>query len=93
MIMNVYAVFDRKAAVFATPIFLPNEAVAVRSFEDACTNPASQLSKHHEDYAMYCIGSYDDNSGELVALDKPKLVVSASQIVSMGSNFGIKEVA
>lgn len=76
MIYQVFSVKDDKAAAFALPFFLPRMEVALRSFRDAVKNPEHDMHRHPEDYALYCIGEYDDATGALQPCE-PVLVARA----------------
>lgn len=76
MIYQVFSVKDSKAAAFALPFFLPRMEVALRSFRDAVRNPEHDMHKHPEDYALYCLGEFNDETGELLKVE-PVLVARA----------------
>lgn len=78
--LEVFAVLDKKAAAYGTPMFVTTVGLATRGFEDACQNPQGPLVQHAEDYSLHHIGSYDPNSGELKSLPLPKFVISAIQV-------------
>lgn len=80
MILNVYSVFDAKLAVFGKPWYGLNDAGAIREFSDAVndgSNPNNQWHRHPEDFSLYHLGAFDDQTGELMS-DKPKSLVTAS---------------
>jgi len=60
MKLEMFSVFDYKAAAFLPPFFMANGAVACRSFQEACNDPNSQFYKHPEDYTLYSLGHFDD---------------------------------
>ena len=68
---NLYAIKDAKAEVFADIFQLPNNAIALRKFSEACTDEKSELHKYPEDFALYLIGSYDNETGHLSAPEQP----------------------
>lgn len=74
---QVFAVLDTKVGSFAQPFFAQNSAVALRMFLDAATDPNTQLGKHPEDFFLYRLGSFDEESGYLEALVKPENLGSA----------------
>jgi len=76
MIYQVFSVRDSKAAAYALPFFLPRMEIALRSFRDAVKNPEHDMHRHPEDYALYCIGEYDDATGQMSAVE-PVLVAQA----------------
>lgn len=77
MIYQVFAVKDSKAAAFALPFFLPRMEVALRSFRDAIKDPKHDMSRHPEDYSLWCLGEFDDNTGEMKPVE-PVLVARAT---------------
>lgn len=62
----VCAIFDAKAGVYSNPFYSINVQVATRDFNHACTDPNSGLSLHPEDYTLYALATFDDESGLFV---------------------------
>ena len=60
---NAYVIFDLKAKLYNAPFFLLNDQVALRTAQQLVEDPKSEVFHHPEDYAMFKIGSYDDQSG------------------------------
>lgn len=77
MIYQVFSVKDLKAAAFAPPFFMHRMEVAVRAFRDALRDPSHPMAQHPEDYVLYCLGEFDDNTGALLGIDEPILVSTA----------------
>lgn len=75
MELIIVAVRDRAADVFAQPNFVHSVGGAIRSFSDEINRVAHDnvLNKHPEDFDLYQLGVYDDNSGLFVS-DKPKQI-------------------
>lgn len=72
MKLKVFAVYDSKSENFGTPMFMLTEGVATRSFEDECNRKESQLYQHPEDYGLFHIADYEDQSGVITPLKQPK---------------------
>lgn len=70
----IVAVRDRAVDAFSRPFFVPTVGAAVRSFRDEVNKPDSPMYAHPEDYDLYEIGRFEDNTGELVPLDRPRQV-------------------
>lgn len=70
MIFFVYAIQDAKAEAFMNPFFKPTRAMAQRDFELACQDPNSLMSKTPQDFQLFELGQFDDDTGEL----KPTMV-------------------
>jgi len=81
MILKVFAVRDMKAQAFLQPFYSPSLGSALRAFGDAVGDVSCPFSKHPEDYVLYEIGAYDDNSGDLESLSPVKLLGCASDFV------------
>lgn len=73
-VYHICAVRDRAMDAFMQPIFVPAVGLAVRSFIDEVNRSESPMFMHPEDYDLFEIGSYDDETGFLTALDRPRLV-------------------
>lgn len=80
MILKAFSIRDSKADVFNTPFFQKTHGEAERSFKQLIQDDKSMLSKYPEDYDLYFIGEYDDNTGKLVTLDTPQHLVKAMQL-------------
>jgi len=70
MIHKIYSVFDSKAESY-TPPFVDNaEGRALRTFADCCNDQGHQFGKHPEDYTLFCLGEFNDDTG---AIDQDKI--------------------
>lgn len=81
MIINAYAIQDRKASVFNTPFFAVSHGVACRSFSDVANDPNTTIYRHAADFALYHIGTFDDASGRLLPAELPAHVADASSFI------------
>jgi hypothetical protein len=70
MKINSYILFDKQAKKFNTPMFLENDAVAIRTIKNELMNPNSQISLSPDDFAIYTNGIYDDSNGEFTYRDE-----------------------
>lgn len=59
------AIFDSKAKAFMPPFFQVNEHVARRTFSNIANTAGHQIARNPEDFVMFIIGTFDDESGEL----------------------------
>ena len=82
MKLMVFSVFDTKAGAYASPFFMSNQAQASRDFGDAVQNPKLHLNKHPEDFSLYCLGIFDDNSGKIESFDTPDHVCNAVDFIN-----------
>lgn len=81
MILKVCAVYDLKAKAYMQPFFGGNVGSAMRGFGDEVTREGSPIAKHPEDYQLFELGNFDDNSGVIVGIVPCKLLCSANDYV------------
>lgn len=79
--LQIFSIFDAKAAAFFTPFFLPTEGMAVRQFQDMVNDNESHLSKHPEDYTLFHLGEFLDGDGLLAAEKPPVALVNGAACV------------
>lgn len=71
MILGLFSIFDEKAGAFAHPLTFRSKGEAIRAFTDAVNAPDSPFFKHPNDFYMYKLGEYDDNSGVVQPMKEP----------------------
>ncbi len=76
MKQKIFTVLDSKAMAYLPPFFLPNEAVAKRIFGDMVTDITHQFGKHPEDFSMYYLGEFDDQSSIISEAKNAPVLVS-----------------
>lgn len=82
MELKMYSIRDAKSEVFNPPFFNKTHGEAERNFQMLCNDEKSNVAKFPEDYDLYYLGSYDDNSGKCAPLDSPHHLVKAVQLVA-----------
>lgn len=65
MRLYAFSVLDKKAEFFSTPFFTRSLGEAIRGFGDEARNPESQLAKHPNDFELYHIGFFSQETGAL----------------------------
>ena len=64
MDLKIYTIFDQKADAYLNPFFLPNDALATRTFKDCTNDDNHAFGKNPEDYTLFNLGSFDTNTGK-----------------------------
>lgn len=64
MIHQIFTIHDAKAAAYLPPFILPNAEMAKRIFTDCVNSEDHQFAKHPEDYTLFRLGTFDDNSAQ-----------------------------
>ena len=82
MHLFVVCVKDRAAEVFNRPFFVPHRNVAIRDFTDEVNRAAAdnQLNKHPDDFDLYLLGDFNDNTGEF-SISTPQVLVRAKAVL------------
>lgn len=70
MITNLYAIYDSKAKIYNAPFSLINDQVALRSATQMANDPSTQCCKNPEDFTIFSIGTYDDQTAQIKVSEK-----------------------
>ena len=76
MKLNAYSIHDAQVSAFAQPFFSPTHGSALRAFSDHVNDGNSAPNKHPGDFSIYHLGTYEDSTGDLVAI-KPTRIGTA----------------
>lgn len=82
MILEVYSVHDAAVGAFNAPLFFRSRGEAVRSFQNAVTNEASQFRDHAADYSFWKVGLFDDSNGYLTAIENERVCGASDFVVA-----------
>lgn len=76
------SVKDRAADAYGRPMFVPSVGVAIRSFSDEVNrkDADNQLYNHPDDFDLYELGEFDDNTGLFALYEQPKLLSLGKQV-------------
>lgn len=85
MTLKMFAIYDVKGQFFSQPFVAATNAAGMRQFGDLVNNPNTLFAAHPKDYALYEIGSYDDQTADL---QKHK----TNTMLAMGNDFIQKPV-
>lgn len=85
MLHYVISVKDRAADVFNRPFIVPHRNVAIRDFTDEVNRSAAdnQLNKHPDDFDLYLLGQFDDNTGKFSNEGDPAVLVRGKDVKSV----------
>lgn len=81
MVLKVFSIRDQKAEVFNTPFYKKTHGEAERDFRSVVNDEKSSLNKYPEDFDLYYLGEYCDNSGTFKSVDTPQHVIKAVSCV------------
>lgn len=77
MSLKIFTVYDLKACVYLRPVFAVNAGAALRDFGgEVSGNEKSMLFAHPEDFQLFEIGEFNDETGEIKGLVPVKFLAS-----------------
>lgn len=81
MICNVYSIRDNKTA-FMQPMLDINDKAAIRNFKLAVANSptGASMAVYPEDFDLYRIGTFDNETGVVSPTTVPELIYSGGNL-------------
>ena len=67
MKLNAYTIYDVASGVYMRPFFSQADGQAIRGFKDIATDADHEIGKHPEDYKLFRIGAFNDNTGKMTS--------------------------
>jgi len=65
MKIKLFTILDHKAEAYLPPFQQPSTNMAIRLFSDSVCDETHAFNKHPEDYTLFEIGSFDDDSATI----------------------------
>jgi len=85
--VRIYSLLDKKVPCFTPPYHAPSDGVALRNLSTIVTDPKSQLCLYAGDYDLYYLGDMDENLGQLIPCNPPRIVMSLLNLkISLEAN-------
>lgn len=82
--MNVYSIFDRKLRQYGQLMLERNDFALQRGLADGIrANGEALLAKHPEDFDLYQVGEFNEETGVLQRLEVPRLSVNLLELVAV----------
>jgi len=81
MNIEILAIRDHKINTFMTPFTAVHLGQALRSWEELVNDPKTTIAKYPNDFCLYRLGHFDDDSGQLTSLPVPEMIASASDYI------------
>lgn len=78
MKQHIFSIFDSKTSYFQLPFFSPTIPSGVRLFRNLVSDVSTLVSKYSEDFILFRIGEFDDESGEVSSVVPENLGSGAS---------------
>lgn len=90
--LGIYTIYDRKGETYMGLMTHPNDAVASRSLRlEFEQKPLQPIVKFADDYDLFCLGAYDEQSGQIRPIYPGRLVCSCRTLVHDAVDQGSEE--
>lgn len=66
--MKILSIYDKATRCYMRPFFCVTLSHGTRLFSDLLTEPNHEVSRHPEDYSLFYIGEWDDQTGSIVSV-------------------------
>lgn len=80
MKLYLFSVYDKVSKMYVDLFTSQTKESAQRSFNSAAFNRGTMLSKFPSDFALYCLGEFDNATGEVCGMPTPELVQNCVEI-------------
>lgn len=77
---DMFAVWDSKMSAFLPPFSLPNVGLASRWFHQAVNGGVPDWNKYAEDFTLFRLGTFEDETGRMKSFDAPESICTALSI-------------
>lgn len=81
MVLKMFCMYDRKSLIYNPPLFCHNSGHALRVFTDIFRQADSVVGRYPDDFQVWEIGTFDDQTGATVALLKPHLLCAGTELM------------
>ncbi len=76
-----YAVFDRKADLYAQPFLEIKDGTAIRAIQDLVINNKDHpFAKHPSDFSLHRLGEFDEVTGVISGQEKPSKIIEVDNL-------------
>lgn len=80
MKLQVFSLYDEKAKAFNTPQYMAHKGEAIRALQTTLDQKESMIAKYPADYSLFKLGDFETNTGEIIGITPPELVLRAVEL-------------
>lgn len=77
VVYKLFSVYDTKAQAYLNPMVMRSAGEAIRAFSAACVDPEHDFHKYCEDYTLFEIGLWDQNTCAISSYPTPQSLCKA----------------
>ena len=73
--MRMYSIYDTIANAYQNPLYAVNDGAAIRIFTEAVNDPKTYLNQAPNDYVIYYVGTFDEQTGCITTDENPRKII------------------
>lgn len=81
MLLEIFSIKDKIINTYKTPFYAINRNEAIRLVRNAASDTNSLLHKNPEDFELYAVGIFDDETGKITTEMVPDYVMAVNSVV------------
>lgn len=81
--MEMYSVYDRKVREYGAILLAPNVGAMGRQVQVGVRGSNSLMEKYPEDFEIHKVGTFDTDTGEVVAPGRPEIVAPLTVVLGV----------
>lgn len=89
--MKMMAIYDKALGAYMQPWFAQSTGQAQRMFTDEINRPDGDMHKHPEDYNLYYLGDWNNETGMIEHDDGHKQYDTQPALIVQGANCIVKQ--
>jgi len=83
MINYIFSVYDVKTQLYSAPFYNIRKEAAIRDFAYVCNDPNCEFNRYPSDYALYILGTFDNETGNFDIYPHSEYLTVASNHINM----------
>lgn len=82
MIQQAFSIFDTASGIYSPPFFQITKGLAIRIFSDTAKDKNTSIGQHPNDFTLFYLGEFDDNTGAYSSLETPTPIIKANETLT-----------
>lgn len=86
MLNRIYSIYDSASGIYQRPFAGRTDGEVTRTISDIAVSDEHDIGRHPEDYTLFCLGEFNDGTGEVSGYLTPQKVATALELVALSRN-------
>jgi len=84
MLFQSFSIYDSKGEMYSPPFFMVTKGLAIRRFSETAIDRQTSIGLHPQDFTLFYIGEFDDQTGAMIPNRTPEPLIKASETIEGG---------